>query len=100
MLTLRCDFVDFAVIARSNVEVSTLVESKVPYIFRARGKVLRGTPRGIQRRLRIFLRVIGGLLVRLFLRLSGLVLDLVHLAIGSRRGIDHTTGANSQRLHL
>ena len=61
VLALGSDFVDLAVVAGGDVQVSGLVENEVPDVFRAGREILGRTPRGIQRGL-------GRILRRFFIR--------------------------------
>jgi hypothetical protein len=107
VLPLRSHLVDFAAIAGADVEISRLVESQVPDVLRAGREILGRRPGRIDCGLgRIFRRVVGGFILRLlfglggFALFSGLVLDLVHLAIRRSGGINYATWGDSERLHL
>ena len=102
VVAFRSDFVDLAVIAGGDVEISCLVEYQIPDVFRSRREVDGRTPRRIERRLGgIFRALSAGLLSALGASLfPGLVLDLVDLAVGSSGRVDHAARANLERLHL
>src|SRR3954470_1221381 len=102
VLALRRDLVDFTVVAGRNIQISGLIESEIPDVFRAGCKVFGGTPGRVQSGLgRIFWSIVRWLVLGLGGRvLSRFVLDLVDLAIGSGRGVNQASGSHSERLHL
>jgi hypothetical protein len=103
VIAFRADLVDLAVISGRHIKIAGLVEEEVPYVFRGGSEVDRGTPGRIQRWFGcIFLSGVRGLVLRLgeITFLARLVLDFVDLAIGGRRGVNHATRADLERLHL
>src|SRR5579864_7529045 len=89
-------------ITRGDVEIVGFVQCEVPYVLGARREVDRRTPGGIERRLgwifdRVFVACgcgLGGGFLR------GLMLDLIHLAVGSSARIDHPGGSSFEGLNL
>src|SRR5579864_582969 len=107
MISLWRHFVDFATIAGTDVEISGLVESQVPDVLRAGREIFGRGPGRINCGLRrIFRPVVGRLILGLvfglrgFSLVSGLVLDLVHLAIGGCSCVNYTSWSDLECLHL
>ena len=106
MIAFRRDFVDLSVVPGGDVEISRLVEGEIPDVL-GPGREINGTaPGGIQCGLG---RVLGSVArgfgfsfrcIALICFLCRLVFDLVNLAVGSGRGVDHSVGTDLQRLHL
>ena len=119
VFSLGRDFVDFPVISGGHIKIAGLIEKQVPDILCARREIFRRGPGGVQGRLRgIFLRVFLRIVLRISDRLDRRILpgtlsifgplvffprlgfDLVDLAIGRGRSVDHSVWADLEGLYL